>query len=110
MRVVRHADPASFLAVAEPALAAREAFFNLPLSIARTCVSDPARYPGANWFATVEDDGRVVGVATRTPPHRLLVYVPPSAAEALADDVAVASPPTGVHGPADAVDAFAALW
>jgi predicted GNAT family acetyltransferase len=111
MRLVRHADATSFLAVAEPALAAREAFFNLPLAIAQTCATDPTRYTGANYFAAIEDAGRGVGVATRTPPHRLLVYTPVGPAiEALADDVAHLGQLPGIHGPAESVEAFAALW
>jgi predicted GNAT family acetyltransferase len=112
MRVVRHADPAAFLAAAESFLAAREALHNIPMSIARTCCADTTRYPGPNYWASVEDGARVVGVAAMTPPHRLQIYVPPGEAiDAVAEDLASSAwTLPGVHGPADAASAFAASW
>src|SRR5205814_6557607 len=89
MGLVRHADAASFLAVAEPELADREEFHNLPLAIARTCVADPMRHAGPNYFAVLDDAGRVGGVATMTSPHRLGLYVAPgSGVAAVAMDLA----------------------
>lgn len=112
MRVVRHSDPAAFLAASESFLVAREALHNIPMSIARTCCADTTRYPGPNYWAAVEDGGRVVGIAAMTPPHRVQIYVPRGeAVEVVAADLA-ASPwtPSGVHGPADVADSFAAAW
>jgi hypothetical protein len=112
MRVVRHADPAAFLAASESFLVAREAFHNIPMSIARTCCADTTRYPGPNYWAAVEDGGRVVGIAAMTPPHRVQIYVPRGeAVEAVEADLAASSwTPPGVHGPADVADSFAAAW
>jgi RimJ/RimL family protein N-acetyltransferase len=112
MRLVRHDGPAAFLAVAEPAFAAREAFFSLPLTVARGCRDDPARYSAANWFATAEDADGVAGAALVTPPLQAIVYVPPGPAMAAVADAfdAMGLRPPGVHGPAAAADAFAALW
>jgi len=112
MRVVRHADSAAFLAATEPFLVAREALHNIPMSIARTCCADTTRYPGPNYWAAVEDDGRVVGIAAMTPPHRVQIYVPRGdAVDAVAADLAASSwTPPGVHGPADVADSFAAAW
>lgn len=112
MRLVRHADAARFLAAAEPTLARNEGYFQLPLGIARTCVADPGRYPGPNYFVTLETDGRVAGCATMTPPYRLLLYVPPGAGQELvAADLALgAFPVSGVNAPVANADAFASLW
>lgn len=112
MKVVRHADPAAFLAASESFLLAREALHNIPMSIARTCCADETRYPGRNYWAGVEDGGRVVGIAAMTPPHRVQIYVPGGeAVEAVAADLAASDwRPSGVHGPADVADSFAAAW
>src|SRR5438876_114270 len=77
MRVHRQADAASFLAAAEAFLVEREALFNLPLAVARTARDEPGRYPGRNYFAVVEDQGRVAGFAMMTPPQHLQSFVAP---------------------------------
>jgi GNAT superfamily N-acetyltransferase len=112
MRVTRHADAASFLAEADAFLVANEATHNLPLAVARNCVADRSRYKGPNYFAVVEDGGRVVGVGVMTPPFGLQIYAPPGlAAEAVADDLASSEwNPPWVHGPDAASEAFAAAW
>lgn len=111
MRVRRFPDAATFLGAAEGFLVAREALFNLPLAIARTCRDDPSRYPGPNYFAVADDGAGLAGIATMTPPHPLQLYVPPGAAvAAVAEDVARDFRPTGVVGPVAAADEFAASW
>ena len=111
MRVDRHPDAASFLAAAGGFLAEREALHNLPLAIAQHCVDDPTRYTRRNYFAVVEEGGRVTGLAMMTPPHRLQFYAPPGAAAAVAADLEEGGwAPPGVHGPEEASAAFAALW
>ncbi len=111
MRVVRFDGAAAFLDAAEGYLAADEARNHLPLAIARTCRDAAGRYPGANYFATVESRGRVVGAALMTPPHQVAVYVPAGAAALLAEDLAAGGfPVPGAHGPVECVNVFAAAW
>ncbi len=111
MRVVRFDRPEAFLEAAGSFLEADEAVHNVPLSVAGACRDDPGRYAGPNYFATVEEEGRIVGVASRTHPYRLLFYAPPEVAAAVAEDLARAGhEPPGVHGPAPSADAFANAW
>jgi RimJ/RimL family protein N-acetyltransferase len=112
MRIRRFPDATSFLDAAGAYLGAHEALHNLPIAIARHCVADPGRYPGPNLFATVEDAAGVAGIALRTPPHRLQVYVPSGAAVlALAADLRESGDEMpGVHGPVPAVGEFATTW
>jgi len=112
MRVHRHADAASLLARAGPFLVEREAFHNQVLGVLSTCVADATRYPGPNYFAVVEDEGRVVGVAAMTPPYHLQNYAPPGAAtDAVVADLAQSEfAPTGVNGPREFATAFAERW
>jgi RimJ/RimL family protein N-acetyltransferase len=111
MRLVRHADAASFLAAAGPFLAAREAFHQLPLAVARQCAEEPDRHPGPNLFASVEGEEGRAGVALMTPPHRLVLFAPAESAESVAAalDGEGLSPP-GVHAPLGTAEAFAAAW
>ncbi|MCG3134555.1 MAG: hypothetical protein HMLKMBBP_01869 [Planctomycetes bacterium] len=108
-----HADSASFLAAAEPLFAPREAFFQLPLSVARQCVADPKRFGGAVFHATLEQGGGVTGAAIMTSPYRVQYYGPAGrdAVDATIDALLAGgwSVP-GVHGPEDAAAAFAARW
>jgi hypothetical protein len=111
MRVRRFPDAVRFLDAAEDFLLAREALLNMPLAIARHCRTDPARYPGPNYFAVVEDGAGIAGVAVMTPPHPLQLYVAPGpAVDAVAKDVADGWNPTGVVGPVAVADAFATGW
>ncbi len=106
--LVRHATPAAFLAAAEPFLLGDEVLHGLPLSVARSCKDEPDRYPGPNLLATVHDAaGAVTGVAVMTPPHRLQLYVPLEAVDALVADLAALAI-SGVHGPVEVAAAFAA--
>ncbi|MCK6478865.1 MAG: GNAT family N-acetyltransferase [Planctomycetes bacterium] len=111
MNLDRHDGPASFLAAAEPFLLAAEARHGLPLAVARTCLEEPDRYGGRNYFATVRGNGRVLGAALMTPPHQVAVHVPPAAAGLLAEDLAAGGfPVPGAFGPVECVDVFAAAW
>jgi len=111
MNVVRHDRADTFLQAAGAFLSADEARFHLPLAVAGACREDPGRYPGPNWFAVVEESGRVAGVGLLTPPHRAMIYAPPAAAGLLAEDLAAGEfPVPGAHGPVDGVDCFAAAW
>lgn len=67
--------------------------------------------PGSFWAAAT-DGGEVVGVATRTPPHALLLSaMPPAAVPGLVDLVGEAGGAVaGVAGPTGSADAFARAW
>ncbi len=109
---VRRLTVREFLDAASAFMTAREALHNLPAAVARHVADDPLRYPHANDFLVVEDGARVVGIALRTPPHRLQAYVPSGeAVTALCDHFAergVELP--GVHGPEAPARQFAAAW
>jgi len=112
MRVRRFADAAAFLDVAGAFLAEREALYNVLLGIAAASKADPTRFEGRNYFAAAEDGDRVVGAALMTPPHALLTTTLSGAAvDALVADLAAGGwAPSGVNGPSEASDAFAAAW
>ncbi len=112
MRLHRATDAATFLQTAGDFLAEREAERNLPLSIARDCIDDPGRYPGPNYFASVEGARGIEGVALMTPPYRVQVVVEPGPGIALVvDDLAGAGwHVPGVIGPDTTARAFAAAW
>lgn len=103
------ADPAEFLAAAEPLLLADEARHNVILGLARTLLERPAHYPEHRLYL-VEDGGTVVGAALRTPPHHLAVARPAAggALDALAE--AIDEPLPGVAGAVPEVERFAAAW
>ena len=71
MQVVRHADARAFLERAERWLEASDMENALVLTSARNARVDESRYPKPVYWATVEDGGRIVGCAVRTPPYRL---------------------------------------
>lgn len=62
-------------------------------------------------WAAVVDDGVVVGVAMRTPPHPLILSrMPKTAAAELAAALAKIGPVLGVNGETASANAFAAAW
>jgi predicted GNAT family acetyltransferase len=97
------------LASAGPLLLADEARHNLALGILSTARALPGVYPALlGWVA--RDEGRVVGVAIRTPPHNVVLAKPtdPGAIEALAEAIEMELP--GVVGAVPEVDSFASAW
>lgn len=109
--VVRHDGPKAFLERAERWLLGAEDRHNLILGIAygRRSKGDAK---GDEFFATVEEAGRVVGCAVRTPPHKLLVTELPAAAE---DPLVGALAPVyeevpAVLGPVETAEAVAVAW
>ena len=108
MEVVQLTDPAEFLARAGPLLLADEARHNLILGLAGTLRDQPGVYPEHELWV-VEEEGKVVGAALRTPPHRLVLAQPtaPAAVEALA--VALEGLP-GVVGAVPEAMEFGRVW
>lgn len=112
MQVVRHPDAHSFLARAEIWLAASEMQNGMALTSARFARADEWRYEKPVYWATIEDDGRIVGCAFRTPPYRLgLTTLTDTAIAALLVNVAgVYGTLSGVSGPEQTASVFAAAW
>jgi hypothetical protein len=73
VQLTRYSSADDFLARAGDFLAAREAEHNLILGLSSRLQHAPSMYGEPAYFASVEDDGRVVGVTMRTPPHNLIV-------------------------------------
>jgi uncharacterized protein len=109
MEVQRVDDPGAFLAAAGPLLLEDEARNNLLLGLAATLRDASSLYSDYGLWL-VEDAGRPVGAALRTPPHKLVLARPLDAAalEALAEALDVELP--GVVGGVPEADVFAAAW
>jgi uncharacterized protein len=112
MQLDAPSDAATFLAEAEPVLAADEARHNLIYGICSSASETPHVFPDARYW-TVSTDDRVVAAAIRTPPFNVVVAQPlhPDAlsflATALYDD-GVALP--GVTGAVPESQMFADAW
>lgn len=79
---VRHASPHEFLEQAERWLLEAEDRHNLVLSLAYAR-AESGSFGADTLFATVEDDGEVVGCAVRTPPYKVLITDLPRGAGAV---------------------------
>jgi uncharacterized protein len=108
VRVARHGDAEAFLRRARSWLTLTEAEHTLVLGIAlhHDASDEPA------YFATVEQDGAVVGCAVRTPPRNLVVTrMPPSSVAPVVYDVSACFDDLpGVVGPPAAAREFARQW
>ena len=113
MQVTR-LDAEGFARSAGDFLAAREAEHNLLLGLTGRLRADANSYGDDEpYFAVVEDRGRVVTAALRTPPHQLVLAETddPAGYVALAADVhAVFAELPGVSGPASAIGSFVSAW
>jgi uncharacterized protein len=111
--VHRYDEAPGFLEHAGEFLAAREAEHNLILGLSSRLRHEPLLFGEVPYLAVVEDDGRVVAAALRTPPHNLALSEidDREAIEPLVNDVkrVFASLP-GVVGPKGRVEEFAAAW
>lgn len=108
MRVRQVAGPAEFLAATADLRAADPVRTNVLGTVAQSVV-DGRRYERETWLVA-EDDGRVVGAAVWTLPHKLVLGpTTPEVAQAIAAAAtATGVPVTGASVPADLVDAVAA--
>ena len=111
---VSRLDAAGFDAAAGGFLGAREAEHNLMLGLLGRLLDEPLLYgEEPPYFAVVEDGGRVVGAALRTPPHVLILSESEdaSAYAALARDARDAFPLLpGLSGPPAGIRAFLSAW
>jgi uncharacterized protein len=112
LQVVRHADARAFLARAETWLEASEMENAMALTSARNALVNESRYVKPVYWATVEEHGRIVGCAFRTPPHRLgVTALTDTAIAAVIVNVAqVYAALPGVSGPEPTVNVLAAAW
>jgi predicted GNAT family acetyltransferase len=103
-----------FVRTAGEFLGSREAEHNLLLGLSGRLLANANLYGDDDpYFAVVEDEGRVVTAALRTPPHSLLLAESEDTAGylALAEDAhAVFRDLPGVNGPASAIEVFVAAW
>jgi predicted GNAT family acetyltransferase len=113
MKLNRHATADDFLARAGDFLAAREAEHNLILGLGSRLLREPLLYGEPAYLVTVEDDGKVVGVTMRTPPHNLILSEidDENAIPLLLEDARAAfGTLPGVVGPKAPAAEFAELW
>jgi GNAT superfamily N-acetyltransferase len=109
----RHPDARAFLTRAEEWLATREIEHAVVLQSARQARANDQHYERPMYWTTIEDDGRLLGCAYRTPPYKVGVTALPEAAIApLAADLAAtyAGAIGGFSGPDPAVSALARAW
>ena len=113
MKLNRHANADDFLTRANDFLAAREAEHNLILGIGSRLLREPLLYGEPAYLVTVEDEGKVVGVTMRTPPHNLILSEidDENAIPLLLEDARAAfGTLPGVVGPKAPAAEFAELW
>ncbi|HJR70920.1 MAG TPA: GNAT family N-acetyltransferase [Gammaproteobacteria bacterium] len=109
----RHADARAFLARTERWLQSREVEHAGLLQSARQARANDTHYERPIYWATFEDDGKVIGCAYRTPPYKVGVTLLPG--EAIAPLVAdlAATYPSGIggfSGPEPTVSELADAW
>lgn len=102
-------DAGAFLEEADGLLLADEARHNLILGVAGTVRAVPGRY-GAFRAWLVDDGGRVVAAAMRTPPYNLLLGRPDSDAALEALVAAIGDDLPGIVGAEPEAGGFAAVW
>ena len=116
MQVHATGDVEEYAAAAEAFLRADPCARNVLLTIIDLVRSAPATYNAAPSFWWITDSDAVVGAASWTPPHNLLVSsLPPEAAGHLAEAAIerariLGLRPLGVVGPAEAARAVATAW
>jgi GNAT superfamily N-acetyltransferase len=109
----RHLDAREFLERAEPWLLTREIEHGVVLQSARQARADSTHYERPMYWATLEEDGELVGCAYRTPPFKVGVTALPEAAiQPLVADLAAVYPGSvgGFSGPDPTVSALATAW
>jgi GNAT superfamily N-acetyltransferase len=91
LAVRREHDPSAFAERVQPWLLEREAEHNILLGLLPKLVAGLHEFEPPVYLASIEDEGRVLGCAFRTPPYKLVVSrFPPDAAPSLTEDVRTA--------------------
>jgi predicted GNAT family acetyltransferase len=109
----RHSDAQAFLQRAEPWLLTREIEHAVVLQSARQASANDTHYERPIYWATFEEQGRVIGCAYRTPPFKVgITALPDDAIAPLVADLAATYPGPigGFSGPDPAVTALANAW
>ncbi|MDJ0674849.1 MAG: GNAT family N-acetyltransferase [Calothrix sp. MO_167.B42] len=73
MKLLKFAQPNQFYDFAKDYLLINEPHNCLPLAIAQTLVQHPQRYNCQPYLTVVESAGKVVAIAMRTPPYKLVL-------------------------------------
>jgi len=113
LAIHRHADARAFLVRTEAWLASREIEHAVVLQSARQARANDTHYERPIYWATIEDDGKLIGCAYRTPPFKVGVTALPSAAIPLVvTDLAATYSGTvgGFNGPEPTVSELATAW
>jgi GNAT superfamily N-acetyltransferase len=113
LAIHRHADARAFLARTEAWLASREIEHAVVLQSARQARTNDTHYERPIYWATIEDDGELIGCAYRTPPFKVGITALPSAAIPLVvTDLAAtySGPVGGFNGPEPSVSELATAW
>lgn len=113
MQVNQFSDASLFYARAKDYLLTHEAHHCLLLQITHTLIHQPQRYDSQPYLATVETQGKIVAVAMRTPPRRLLLSKIEDfgAVEAIAQDLYLNQPQLpGVSSLFAEAQAFNQVW
>ncbi len=106
---------AQFLQKAQDYLEKSEAVNSLMLGICQGLLENPERFQQNPYLALLEEDGRPVAAAVRTPPQKLVIYSQ-QLTESLdwsplvQDLIEQQQIPPGVVGPAPLIEGFAAAW
>ncbi|HLF10508.1 MAG TPA: hypothetical protein VJA26_04785 [Gammaproteobacteria bacterium] len=112
LQVCRYSDARAFLMRAESWLLGAEIQHAMALESARHARSDDSHYQKPVFWATVEDDSRIIGCAFRTPPYRVGVTDLPIAAipPLVASLREFYSTLPGISGPEPAASELARAW
>ncbi len=112
MKLTLTEDPHAFQERAFSFLLQNEVENNLMIGLLQRLIADKHDAADPPYYCVVEDAGRVVAAAMRTPPHNLIVpRCPPPVLEFLARELhARGLPLPGVIGPSEAADCFAGAW
>lgn len=109
----RHPDARAFLARAESWLATREIEHAVVLQSARQARANDTHYERPIYWATIENEGELIGCAYRTPPYKVgVTRLPDSAIPPLVADLdsTYAGAIGGFSGPDTTVRALASAW
>ena len=116
MKIEYFSKASDFLVKTAVLLEKDEARYGLILGIANKLVENPHAYSGANpWFCVVNDSGKIVAAAMRTPPHNVLLAHfagnPVAIAAALVDFISKrAETIPGTVGDVVIAESFAEHW
>lgn len=113
MKIQRFEDARQFYQQVKDYLLQQEAMYNLQLGICNRLINDPDYHPIQSYFATVVNEGEIIGVVMRTPPSPLIVSLMPTTdimPLIVADVHDYYQSLPGVNGPIVESQAFAYAW